>query len=858
MGTMRKRTILQTGAIALFAVLGILAQDAMAASTWLGSVSCDVPTRIALDGAGNLYVTEARNKNRVRIYDRKGVLQRTLPGVVSPAGVAVDTAGRIYVVSTSTNSVKVYNADLTYSHAMGAGAGEFKMPNSVAVSAAGQVYVTDSNANKVKVYDADGTPAYSFGEWGAGAGQFNTPLALAINESAGELYVLDWGIVSTSDGPTAGARVQVFDLKGGWVRSWGQFGTGEGLMQRPLDLSLDAAGRVYVADGFQGVIHVFDGYGAPLETIFDAAHPTKTPIAVAIGRDNRVFIASNNQKNLEIFGMDGYTTLAVDPSALAFAAVEGAAAPGAQTVAVVNSGSGTLSWSAKADKGWLSLTPGAASLAVSVIPAGLAAGTYTGVVTITASTGAVETAAVTLTVSPPPAVLSVTPDTLTYKAQVNGSLPLGRTLDIRNLGGGSMSWTASSSEQWLELSTASGSAPAQVLASVTKSLSAGTHSAVVAIASAGAQNSPLAVKVTVTVTNTGTMTIQTNLAAAGFTITGPGDPLTGSGTLWQNAELAPGKYTVSFGHVKGGYVRPRTASVTVTAGRETVVDGTYAPKAAKTHLVAVTGTAMNKQVSVLTLDGKTTATFTPFEHQATDVQAAAGALDGSGRDLIVVTDGMRSVKVFTSAGAEVARLSLNKTQNDAVVAVGDIDDDGANEVLVGSVSKRQIRQAAVYRYADGSLSESGQLSLPGSGSFTLAVADLDGDQAAEVVVADRTGVQALTRTGTALTERWTLQGSFGQAPQVAAGDLDDDGAAEVVLGHAGLVQVLTGAGTPTGTVISAAGSRQTGVGCGDTDRDGADEIAAAATDARLYDGDGTPVAAVDLPAAGAAICLGAF
>ncbi|HWR71860.1 MAG TPA: NHL repeat-containing protein, partial [Nitrospirota bacterium] len=388
-----------TGAMVLTLLMAFgAAQAAFAASTWLGSVPSEVPTRIALDGQGAVYVTESRGKNVLRVYDRTGKLLRTLSGLQGPGGVHVDGQGRIYIASLTKNSVDVYTSELVYSHSLGAGKNEFKSPHSVVVSSSGLIYVSDAKDNKVKVYNPNGTQAFVFGGWGKGNGQFNSPLGMAIN-GAGELFVLDWQSVVTPDGETAGARIQVFDPQGNYLRSFGQFGTGEGKMVRPLDIALGQGGRIYVADGYQGVVHVFDSAGNPAETIFDPVHPTKTPIGLAVGKDNQVFIASNNQKNIEIFCMAGCTTMDVTPAKLSFSSVVGAV-PAAQSVSIKNSGSGTLEWSAAAAPGWITLTKtDATTLSVNLAGKNLAIGTYSGAVTVTATTGATATVAVELTVN---------------------------------------------------------------------------------------------------------------------------------------------------------------------------------------------------------------------------------------------------------------------------------------------------------------------------------------------------------------------------------------------------------------------------------------------------------------------------
>lgn len=97
-------------------------------------------------------------------------------------------------------------------------------------------------------------------------------------------------------------------------------------------------------------------------------------------------------------------TLSVSPSTLAFSGSIGAANPPAQSIAVANSGGGSLSWTAAANVPWLQLesTSGTApsSLSVSANISGLAPGTYSGTVTVTSSgsKNSPQQVAVTLTV----------------------------------------------------------------------------------------------------------------------------------------------------------------------------------------------------------------------------------------------------------------------------------------------------------------------------------------------------------------------------------------------------------------------------------------------------------------------------
>lgn len=104
-------------------------------------------------------------------------------------------------------------------------------------------------------------------------------------------------------------------------------------------------------------------------------------------------------------GSTGTPLIYVTPVSLSFSGTVGGPNPTGQTIAIANSGGGTLSWTASDDAGWLSLTPvagtnsGTVSAAITV--GGLAAGTYNGSITISEIGGGTKNVPVTLVLTAP-------------------------------------------------------------------------------------------------------------------------------------------------------------------------------------------------------------------------------------------------------------------------------------------------------------------------------------------------------------------------------------------------------------------------------------------------------------------------
>ena len=272
--------------------------------------------------------------------------------------------------------------------------------------------------------------------------------------------------------------------------------------------------------------------------------------------------------NIAVLGVNGNDTMNVmvaAPAAPATITVSSASlqfsAAGSQTVQITNSGNGALAWTATASDPWLSVSPASgtapSTLTVSVSTTGLSAGTYNGSVQI-AATGASNTPLsipVTLTVAAAPPSLAVAPQSLTYQYTFGGAVPAAQSISITNGGGGSFSWTASTSDYWLSVSAASGTAPANISVSIDPSnLAAGTYNGSVQISSAGVTGSPATIAVTLTVQGNpppGTITGITNAGSfqPGFAsatwVSIFGTNLSQTTYTWQAADFVNGQLPTS-------------------------------------------------------------------------------------------------------------------------------------------------------------------------------------------------------------------------------------------------------------------------------------------------------------------------
>ncbi|WP_170309735.1 NHL repeat-containing protein [Mucilaginibacter xinganensis] len=271
-----------------------------------------------------------------------GVVVDTLPSFYSPAGVAVDAGGNIYVADYGNNLIRKITAAGVVSTLAGNGSqgyinapgtlAAFNQPTGIAVDAAGNVYVGDAGNDRIRKITPAGTVSSLAGSDSTGfadgpdtTASFFHPEGISL-DAAGNVYVADAGnnLIRkvTPNGTVSTLAGNGTDVSQG------------GIFNNPTGVAADASGNVYVANYINnnilivtpsGLINTFAGSGNAGSANGTGSSATfYFPNSLAVDASGNVYVADGiNNLVRKITPAGVVTTFAGNGTA---GAVDGAAA----------------------------------------------------------------------------------------------------------------------------------------------------------------------------------------------------------------------------------------------------------------------------------------------------------------------------------------------------------------------------------------------------------------------------------------------------------------------------------------------------------------------------------------------------
>jgi sugar lactone lactonase YvrE len=257
-----------------------------------------------------------------------------------PTGVALDAAGSVYVTDTGNHTIRKISADGSVATLAGtsgssgssdgaAGAARFNSPAGIAIDAAGNLYVADTNNLLIRKIDSTGTVSTMAGLAGVagtvdgqgGAARFNGPHGIAV-DSSGTVYVSDTWHFPQSHTDSVNSTIRKVSPTGQVTTLAGLAGTtgrsdGAGTAARfyyPSGLAVDASGNLYVADTFNslirkvtpgGVVSTFGGGTAGSADGIGASAGFLYPAGIAIDASGNLAIADTGNATVRRIDSSG-------------------------------------------------------------------------------------------------------------------------------------------------------------------------------------------------------------------------------------------------------------------------------------------------------------------------------------------------------------------------------------------------------------------------------------------------------------------------------------------------------------------------------------------------------------------------
>jgi DNA-binding beta-propeller fold protein YncE len=254
---------------------------------------------------GRVYVSDSANRD-VKVFDIRAGRYTTIGSdgpepIIKPLGLDVSNDGRVFVADATDRSVKIFASDGKFIKKIGKRE-QFDRLSSVTVDGDGKrIYVVDiggvsSQNHRVRVFDVEtGNHLFDIGKRGVGLGEFNLPRDLAIGKD-GKIYVVDGG----------NFRIQVFDKDGKYLNTFGKIGRQWGNFARPKEVATDKDGNVYVVDAAFGNFQIFNEEGDVLLFVGNRSEEDRPanymlPSGIALDEDGRVYMVDQWFRKIDIY-----------------------------------------------------------------------------------------------------------------------------------------------------------------------------------------------------------------------------------------------------------------------------------------------------------------------------------------------------------------------------------------------------------------------------------------------------------------------------------------------------------------------------------------------------------------------------
>jgi sugar lactone lactonase YvrE len=269
-----------------FSTIGGTTNTVISSTTSIGTAKLSSPAGVAVDGVGDVFVADTLNARIVELVAGASspvVFSTGTATLADPKGVAVDGAGDVYIADGTGN--QVVEIDLTgkaktlISSSTSVQGTKLSNPNAIAVDVLGNVFVSDSGNNRViRIGQYNSVSVLIPSSTTFGGTALKSPAGIAIDGSD-DLFIADSG----------NNRVVEFSQYGATSVAASNGKT----YSSPTGVAVDAAGDLYVTDA-SGVTAVYLN-GHELSAIPSGLSSAS---GIAIDTNGNLFVANTGDSNV--------------------------------------------------------------------------------------------------------------------------------------------------------------------------------------------------------------------------------------------------------------------------------------------------------------------------------------------------------------------------------------------------------------------------------------------------------------------------------------------------------------------------------------------------------------------------------
>jgi len=339
-------TIVENPSINLSAIWGLIGNNAPYSTTFLPPSSLSLalrfpgtfsfPTRLAIDGAGNIWVANPGNGSVTEVprgitpascaASPSACINFSAGGITAPNGMAIDAAGNVWVANVGGTVVEIPNGVTPGSCAASPSAcisfegGGVENPDGVAVDATGNIWIANFGNSSVTEIPIGATPASCAASPSAcinfSGGGISGPKGISA-DSAGNIWIANFGNSSVTEIPVGATSASCAASPSACINFSGT------AFSFPDAIASDSAGNIWVANfGNSSVTEIPVGatsascVASPSACISFSGGDINQPYAVAADAQGTIWVANFGSSSVTEIPVGATpTSCAASPSA---------------------------------------------------------------------------------------------------------------------------------------------------------------------------------------------------------------------------------------------------------------------------------------------------------------------------------------------------------------------------------------------------------------------------------------------------------------------------------------------------------------------------------------------------------------